>query len=313
VSLPTVVALGAVGADIVAPVLGPGIRFVEKPDAADLASASGAIVRAAAVVDRGLLESMPNLRVLARTGVGTDKVDLVAASERGIPVVVTPGANTVAVAEGTLAHILSLVKRLGPLTSVVRSGDWDARDDITVGDLRSKRCAIIGYGRIGAQVAGYLRALGMTLSIYDPVSPVSGDEHAASVDDALAGADVVTLHVPLTAETAHLLNRERIAALKPGAVVVNCSRGGLVDLDAVNEALNRGHIAGVGLDVFEEEPTPHHPLFDHPNVTLTPHVMGLTEHSTRETFVMAAQGIADFLNGDTPQAIANPEWNKETS
>lgn len=292
----TVVALGPVPTDVVGPVLGEQVRFVESPTGEDLAVATGAIVRAASLVDRALLEQMPALRVLARTGVGTDNVDLDAAGERGIPVLVTPGSNTVAVAEGTLAHILALVKRLPPLSALVREGRWGDRDTVPVGDLEGKRAAIIGHGRIGAQVAAYLRVFGMNLSIYDPAQPVTGDELATSVDEAIAGADIVTLHVPLTKETKNLLDARRLATLAPGAIVVNCSRGGLVDMDALYEALHSGQLAGVGLDVFDQEPTAVHPLFSHPNVTLSPHVMGLSESSTRATFVMAAQGIRDFLN-----------------
>lgn len=292
----TVVALGPVSADVVEPILGDQVRFVGVPSATDLLEATGAIVRAASIVDRELLERMPLLRVIARTGVGTDNVDLIAAGERDIPVLVTPGSNTVAVAEGTLAHILALVKKLPPLTAVVREGRWDDREEIAVGDLAGKRAAVIGHGRIGAQVATFLRAFGMTLSIYDPVQSLGGDEVAASIDDALDGADVVSLHVPLNDDTKNLLNASRIASLSPGAVVVNCSRGGLMDVDALYRGLESGRIAGVGLDVFDHEPPPSHPLFSHPNVTLSPHVMGLSESSTTATFVMAAQGIRDFLD-----------------
>lgn len=294
----TVVALGPVPTDVVGPVLGDQVRFIESPTADDLATATGAIVRAASIVDRDVFDQMPALRVLARTGVGTDNVDLDAAGERGIPVLVTPGSNTVAVAEGTLAHILALVKRLPPLSALVREGRWEDRDAVPVGDLEGKRAAIIGHGRIGARVATYLRALGMNLSVYDPVQPVTGAELATSVDEAIAGADVVTLHVPLTDETRNLLDARRLATLAPAAIVVNCSRGGLVDMDALHAALQSGQLAGVGLDVFDQEPTPAHPLFSHPNVTLSPHVMGLSESSTRATLVMAAQGIRDFLDNN---------------
>jgi phosphoglycerate dehydrogenase-like enzyme len=276
-----------------------------------MASAHGAIIRAAYDMNSEVLDSMPNLQVMARTGVGTDRVDLENATKRGIPVVVTPGSNTVAVAEGALAHLLALTKKLRPLTALVQAGEWEQRDQCVPGDLEGRTIAVIGHGRIGAKVAEFVRALGMHPRIFDPVQPVSGPEHAGSVDEAMHQAHAVTLHVPLTAETANLLDEARLGLLAPGAIVVNCSRGGLIDMDAMEACLASGQVAGLGLDVFDEEPTPHHPVFDYPNVTLSPHVMGLSEASARETLVMAAQGVRDFFDKKELKAVANPEWIKE--
>jgi D-3-phosphoglycerate dehydrogenase / 2-oxoglutarate reductase len=306
VSRAVVVGLGAVDPALVTGVLGDGVDFVATPSEADLAVAEGAIVRADAVVDAAFLDRTPRMRVLARTGVGTDLVDLDAASARGIAVVVTPGSGTRAVAEGVLAHALALVKRLGPLTALVRQGRWAQRTaGGPPGDLDGATIGILGYGRIGRRVGALAEAFGMRVLAHDPIAPPPADV-AAGLDELLAAADVLTLHVPLTPGTHHLVDAALLARTRPGAVLVNCGRGGLLDLDATHEALRSGRLSGVGLDVFEPEPPPHHPVFDHPNVTLTPHLMGLTRRGTELTFADAARGVVDVLAGRAPAAVANP-------
>ncbi len=304
---PVVVGLGAVDPDLVAGVLGDGVDFVASPADADLAVAAGAIVRADAVVDAALLDRTPRMRVLARTGVGTDLVDLDAATARGVAVVVTPGSGTRAVAEGVFAHALALVKRLGPLTALVREGRWAQRagGDGPIGDLDGATIGIVGHGRIGRRVAELARVFGMRVLAHDPYAPPPADV-ARDLPDLVAASDVLTLHVPLTPETHHLVDAALLARVKPGAVLVNCGRGGLLDLDAASAALESGRLGGVGLDVFEREPPAHHPLFDHPRVTLTPHLMGLTRRATAATFADAARGVVDVLAGRTPAAVANP-------
>jgi phosphoglycerate dehydrogenase-like enzyme len=165
---PVVVGLGAVDPLLVTGILGDEVSFVADPGSEDLAGAVGAIVRADAVVDAAFLDCAPRLRVLARTGVGVDLIDLPAASARGIPVVITPGAGTRAVAEGVLAMALHLVKRLGPLTDLVRQNRWADRARVPVGDLDGATMGIVGYGRIGRRVAELAEAFGMRLAAYDP-------------------------------------------------------------------------------------------------------------------------------------------------
>jgi D-3-phosphoglycerate dehydrogenase len=305
---PVVVALGAVDPTLVDGVLGGGISFLAEPSVDDLAVAVGAIARADAVVDNALFEQAPRLRVVARTGVGVDLVDLAAASARGIPVVITPGSGTRAVAEGVLALTLHLVKRLGPLTRLVRENRWAERDAVVVGDLDGAGIGIIGYGRIGRRVGELAKAFGMRILAYDPVSPPPPDVGCPDPGELVAASDVLTLHVPLTDRTYHLVDNAFLAGTLPGAILVNCSRGGLVDLDAALAALESGQLAGVGLDVFDPEPPQHHPLFDHPNAVLTPHVMGLTRRATAATFADAARGVVDVLHGRRPAAVANPDW-----
>lgn len=305
-TLPLVVALGEVDGAVVGPVLEGQARWRENPSDSDLAEAVGAIVRAHVVVDAAALDSMPALRVIARTGVGTEKVDVAEATRRGIPVIITPGSNTQAVAEGALAHLLTLTKALPRLTSLVREGEWSTRSQVTVGDLHGGLLAILGYGRIGRSVGQLARAFGMSVIAYDPYLSEADVRLASSVEEAVSGATHISVHLPGTPETAGLIGREIIESLTPGAILVNLARGEVVDLDALLWGLESGQLAGVGLDVFPEEPPVHHPLFDHENVVLSPHVMGLTTQSTAETFRQAAAGIADFLAGNTPEHVASP-------
>jgi D-3-phosphoglycerate dehydrogenase len=305
---PVVVALGAVDPTLVAGVLGDAVDFVAQPGPEELANAEGAIVRADAVVDAALLVRAPRLRVLARTGVGVDLVDVEEASARGIAVVITPGAGTRAVAEGVLAHALHLVKRLGPLTRLVREGRWADRTGVTVGDLDGATIGIIGYGRIGRRVGELAAAFGMRVLAHDPISPPPAEVDRPDLGELAAASHVLTLHAPLTEATYHLVDAGFLGRIRPGAVLVNCGRGGLLDLDAALSALESGRLGGIGLDVFDPEPPSHHPLFDHPDVVLTPHLMGLTRRATAATFAAAARGVSDVLAGRRPAALANPDW-----
>jgi D-3-phosphoglycerate dehydrogenase / 2-oxoglutarate reductase len=305
---PVVVALGTVDPALVTGVLGDTVEFVAQPSPEELASAEGAIVRADAVVDAALLARAPRLRVLARTGVGVDLVDVDEASARGIAVVITPGSGTRAVAEGVLAHALHLVKRLAPLTRLVRDGGWAERSRIPVGDLDGATIGIIGYGRIGRRVGELAAAFGMRVLAHDPISLPPAEVDCPELGQLAGASDVLTLHVPLTEATYHLVDAGFLTRIRPGAMLVNCGRGGLLDLDAALAALQSGRLGGIGLDVFDPEPPPHHRLFDHPNVVLTPHLMGLTRRATAATFAAAARGIADVLAGRRPVALANPDW-----
>jgi D-3-phosphoglycerate dehydrogenase / 2-oxoglutarate reductase len=308
VDRPVVVALGSVDPALVTHVLGEEIAFVTDPNAQDIANAVGAIVRAEAVVDAAFLARAPRLRVIARTGVGVEHVDLSAVTARGIPVVITPGSGTRAVAEGVFALALHLVKRLRPFTELVRHGRWADRGQTPMGDLDGATIGIIGYGRIGRRVGELATAFGMRVLAYDPFSAPPLEIAAPDVLELASASDVVTLHVPLTEETRHLVDEAFLNHVRRGATLINCGRGGLVDLDAALAALELGQLAGVGLDVFENEPPEYHALFDHHDVVLTPHLMGMTRRAAAATFVDAARGIVDVLAGRRPGAVANPEW-----
>jgi phosphoglycerate dehydrogenase-like enzyme len=302
-SKPIIVGLGPISSEIVAPVLGSSFTYIENPTPQDLAVAEGALVRAAFEFNKSVFDSMPNLKVIARTGVGTELVDLKEADARNIPVVVTPGSNTVAVAEGVMAQILHLSKRLGPLTKLVATGKWDQRTKYPVGDLANQTLGIIGYGRIGKKVADIASAFDLKILAFDPIAEIPASNKVNSIAELLAASDFVTLHIPLTPGTNGLIGKSEFEAMKSGAILINCSRGALVDL------LNSGKLGGLGLDVFDPEPAKHHPIFDHENVVLTPHVMGLSNQATIATYVMAAEGARDVLAGVKPKAIANLQNN----
>lgn len=301
-----VVALGSVEAGLVEPLLAPHQQMIYDPSDEELARADAAIVRAAYRVDRELLDRMPALKVIARTGVGTDLVDVAEANRRGIPVVITPGSNTASVAEGVFSHLLALVKKLSTLTSLVRDGRWEERSAVAVGDLEGFTLGIIGYGRIGRRVARIAEAFDLKVLAFDPFADVPAGIRCETVEELLSRSDFVTLHVPLTPENHNIINAERIALMPPGAILVNCSRGGLVDLDAAHAALLSGHMAGLGLDVYDPEPPAHHDVFDHENVVLTPHLMGFTRQGMVHTVRDAAKGAVDVLAGRSPAAVAAP-------
>ena len=300
----SVVGLGSVASEIVQPVLGAAIKYIENPNALDLAQASGAIVRASFIFNNEVFAKMPNLKVIARTGVGTELVDLDIADQKKIPVVITPGSNTVAVAEGTFAHLLALSKRIKPLTNLVANGKWSERTNYPVGDLEGLTLGLIGYGRIGKKVGEFASAFGMDLKVYDPFIEVP-EKLKTSLDEIFATSDYLSLHIPLTADNEKLINSATFSKMKPGVMIINCSRGALIDLDAALIALESGQLGGLGLDVFDPEPPIHHRIFDHENVLLTPHVMGLSKQSTIATFIDAATGVRDVLEGRVPKAVAN--------
>jgi D-3-phosphoglycerate dehydrogenase/(S)-sulfolactate dehydrogenase len=282
VPIQTFVALGAIDPELVEPFLAPHQRLVLNPGDDELAAADAASVRAACTVD------------------------VTEATRRGIPVVITPGTNTTSVAEGVFAHLLAVVKRLSTLTTLVREGRWNERDAVTVGDLDGATLGIIGFGRIGNRVARIATAFDLKVLAYDPYADVHADYRCDSVEQLLAASDFVTLHVPLTAENHHLIDAARLSLMRPGGVLVNCSRGALIDLDAAHEALHNGRLGGLGLDVYDPEPPEHHPVFDHPNTVLTPHLMGFTDRAMALTIQAAVLGAAAVLRGEQPIAVAGP-------
>jgi D-3-phosphoglycerate dehydrogenase / 2-oxoglutarate reductase len=300
-----VIALGDVPSDLVQPVLGENYRFVENPNPDDLLVAEGAILRADLDLDEELLSKLPNLKIACRTGVGVDRVDLERASNRGVAIAITPGANSTAVAEGTMAQLLSLAKRLPVLTQLVRDGGWSERDQIVVGDLDGKTLGLIGFGRIGSKVADFAKAFGMRVLAFDPHVALPEDLGVSSLEELLRSSDFLSVHVPLTEKTRNLVSKKEIDLLPQGAVIINCSRGGIVDLDAAALALETGKLAGIGLDSFDPEPAVHHRVFDLPNVILTPHVMGLSQGSKQALFVEAARAVRNFFENPDQVVVVN--------
>ncbi|WP_017792783.1 NAD(P)-dependent oxidoreductase [Leucobacter salsicius] len=294
---PVVVGLGPVDPALVTPFLGEGVQFVRDPSAGDLAVAQGAIVRAAYDVDRALLDRMPALRVVARTGVGVERVDVAAARERGIAVAVTPGSNARAVAEGAFAMLLALIKRVPESHRFVANGTWGIAPVPVPGDAHGTTLAVVGFGRIGRIIAGFATAFGMRVIVHDPFVQAEEFENV-SLEQAVARADALTLHLP--GGDGELLPRALLASARPGLVLVNCARAELVSTETIIWGLGAGRLAGVGLDVFASEPMRDHPLAHDPRVILSPHTTGLSQAALAATFQMAAEAVTETLAGRYP-------------
>jgi D-3-phosphoglycerate dehydrogenase len=266
------------------------------------------IARGDATISARLIDAAPELRVIGRTGVGVERIDLEAATRRGIPVVIAPDGGAQAVAEGALAFILALAKDLTTLDEAVRDGHWAARDEVELWDVDGSTIGIVGLGRIGRRLATLATALGARILAYDPYVDSAEGIELVELDTLFGESDYISLHAPLTPETRGLVDA-RLLSLARGAVLVNLGRGALVSsLDDLHAALQSGALCGVGLDVFDPEPPdPAHPLFRHRRVMLSPHALGLSRRARRQLFTEVAEGITAVLRGDRPRAVANPE------
>lgn len=274
------------------------------------------VVRSQTYIGADVIEAADGLRVIGRAGVGVDNIDVEAASRRGVVVVNAPTANNVAAAEHTIALLLSLARFIPQAHRAVRVGKL-GRSPFLGSELRGKTLGIIGLGNIGSEVARRARFLEMTLLGFDPF--VSA-EHARSLgvtpvalEELLAESDFVTVHVPLNASTAGLLNWERLALMKPGARLVNCARGGVVDEEALLEAVRSGRLAGAALDVFVKEPPTGSPLLQEDRILVTPHLGGSTEEAQVGVAVDVAQQIVAVLQEQPVQYAVNaPAFGVET-
>ena len=275
----------------------------------------GLVVRSETKVTAEVLAAAKNLKAIGRAGVGVDNIDRKAATDHGVIVMNTPTGNTISTAEHAFTLMLSAARNIGPAHSAVLKGDFKAARKAYQGiELNTKRLAILGMGRIGTEFAKRAQAFNMHVVAYDPfLTQARADELkvelAATPDLALKGADVVTLHVPLTADTNHILNSERLALMNPGAIVVNCARGGLIDENALKAAIESGHIAGCALDVFETEPPPNdHPLFSlNKHVVFTPHLGASTNEAQENVGIQVAEQLRDFfVTGEIRNAINMP-------
>lgn len=247
----------------------------------------------------GLLADFPRLRAICRAGVGYDAVDLGAATARGIAIGFTPGTNHDAVAEHTFALLLAVAKRIVDGHDSVLKGTFERR---VMQPLRGRTLGILGLGRIGRSVAARARAFAMRVLAFDPYcgSPAPEGVSSIGLDELLAQADYLTIHAPHSEQTHHLIRGETLAKMKPSAVLINTSRGGLIDEDALADALASGRIGAVGLDVFENEPPVGSPLLKAPNVLFSPHVAGIDVDAVEQMAVMAAQTIVDLYHGNWP-------------
>ena len=264
-------------------------------------------------IDADDLARAGRLKVIAKHGVGMDNIDCGAATQKGIPVVYTPDANAVSVAEHTLTLILALARHVCPADAATRAGKFSERGRFQGTDVAGKILGIVGLGRVGSLVAEKAAAgLQMNVIGYDPVLPAEAYTGPARLADSfetlLGSADFLSFHVPLTPSTRHMVDAESIAMLKPACRIINTSRGAVIDEDALVAALERGTIAGAALDVFEDEPVPAtHPLCRTPNTLLTPHIASSTTESLDRMSAHAAQGVLDVLHGKRPRWIVNPE------
>jgi D-3-phosphoglycerate dehydrogenase len=255
-----------------------------------------------------LQKCLPRLKVLSKYGIGVDKVDLQAATELRIPVTFCPGVNHVTVAEHTFGLLLALTRQIPQHDAMVKRGEWHRG----VGrELAGKTLGLLGLGRIGREVTKRAVAFDMRVCAYDVTWHEAfahqwGVVRQPTAEAVLPYADVVSLHMNLSDENRAFINAARLALMKPGAYLVNCARGGLIDQGDVAAALQRGQLAGYGADVVEPEPVvPTNPLLTAPNVVLTPHVGSRTYESVERQAVMAVENLLRVLQGQTPHAQAN--------
>ncbi|MEM8993624.1 MAG: phosphoglycerate dehydrogenase [Acidobacteriota bacterium] len=266
------------------------------------------VVRSGTQVTAELLKKGTSLKVVGRAGIGVDNVDTKAATQLGILVVNAPTANLISATEHTFALLLAVARNVTKADADLRSGQWNRKKWVGA-ELQGKTLGIIGYGRIGQQVARRARAFDMKIVAYDPFLSDEvvrrAEAEPMELDAMLGVADVVTLHVPLTDETRDILNAERLPKMKEGAVLINCARGGTVDEDALYELLESGHIAGAGLDVFAQEPPEDYRLARHPRVVATPHLGAQTQEAQVRISTQTARMVVAALGGSLEVSAVN--------
>ncbi len=275
----------------------------------------GLAIRSATKASEKLLRNAPHLKVIGRAGIGVDNVDLPAASRQGVIVMNTPNGNSVTTAEHAISLMMAVARQIPEANKSTQAGKWEKSRFMGV-ELTNKSLGIIGCGNIGAIVANRARGLHMKVMAYDPFL---SQEHAdrlgvnkVELDELLAGADFISLHVPLTDKTRMIINKDALAKTKKGVRIINCARGGLVDETALSAALKSGQVAGAGFDVFETEPATDSPLFNLPNVVVTPHLGAATTEAQENVAVQIAQQMSAYLtSGAVSNAINMPSVTAE--
>lgn len=265
----------------------------------ELKSCDGIIIRSGTTLTAEILDGQERLKVIARAGVGVDNIDLDAATRAGILVMNTPAGNTISTAEHTFAMMLALSRNIGPAHASMKSGKWD-RKSFQGTQLAGKTLAVLGLGRIGLSVAARAVAFEMKVVGYDPFlsedkAKEFGIELYRDVDEVVTRCDYLTVHTPLTDETRGIINAERLKKMKKGVRLINCARGGIIDEQALADAIESGHVAGAALDVFVEEPPKDRRLVDLPQVLATPHLGASTEEAQELVAVEAAEIVCGFL------------------
>ena len=279
-----------------------------------IADADGVTIRTS-LLPAAVIERAARLKVVSRHGVGYDNIDVDALTRRGIPLAIAADANATAVAEHTLYFMLALAKQGPRYDRATREGQWAVRNSLDAVDLLGRRVLIMGFGRIGREVAKRCAAFGMAVMVYDPyvqanVIEAAGDYRSVPDFEAVLGeTDVLTVHMPLGADSRGLIGAAELAALPAHAFVINAARGGIVDETALHDALTSGKIAGAGLDVFDEEPPPeNHPLFALDNVILTPHSAGLSKEAAIRMAISTARNVLAGIDGKLdPSMVVNRE------
>ncbi|NER23732.1 MAG: phosphoglycerate dehydrogenase [Symploca sp. SIO1C2] len=299
------------GIDILSQVAQVDIKTNLKPEelAGIIPEYDALMIRSGTRVTQEIIEAGKQLKIIGRAGVGVDNVDVAAATRQGIVVVNSPEGNTIAAAEHALAMMLSLSRHIPHANESVKSNKWDRKRFIGT-EVYKKTLGVVGLGKIGSHVATAAQAMGMKLLAYDPFISVERAEQLGcrlvEMDLLLRESDYITLHIPKTAETAHLINAEALAKMKPGARIINCARGGIIDEEALAEALKEGKIAGAALDVFESEPLGESSLRSlEKEVILTPHLGASTEEAQVNVAIDVAEQIRDVLLGLSARSAVN--------
>lgn len=292
---------------------GWSVRILGSREPADIMAQAGdttALMVGYAPIDAAVIDALPNVRIMALLSMGVDNVDIAHATQRGVWVTNVPSAATREVAAHALALALSLVRRIDVYNAKVRAGDWSLLSAPLPKTLHETSCAVLGFGHVGREFARLATGMFSRVLVHDPfVTKLSAAEHKpgielVSLDEAIAGGQVLSLHMPLTEQTHHLLDDARLRALPRGAIVINVSRGSLIDEAALERALEDGHISGAGLDVFANEPPGvDHKLLRHDNVLATPHIGFLSERTFTEYPLTQARNVLEFAEHGRP---ANP-------
>ena len=293
------------------PLLDSGqVEVVEKNvnEAEDLESYDALLVRSATKVTAEVLEKMPRLKIIGRAGVGVDNIDVAAATARGIVVVNAPDGNTIATAEHTFALMLAMARKLCQANASLRRGEWNRAAFMGV-ELYGKTLGIIGFGRIGREVAKRARAFEMNVLAYSrtltPERAAEVGAKAASLEEILTTADIITVHTPVTPETKGLLGEENLRKTKPGVMIINAARGGIVDEGALQRFLESGHVAAAALDVYEQEPPASFELMQMDQVTATPHIAACTKEAQLKVAKVVAEEVLSFALGKPVQNRVN--------
>jgi D-3-phosphoglycerate dehydrogenase len=273
----------------------------------EIATVNAILVRSATKVDAQVIAAAPNLKIIARAGVGLDNVDIPAATTAGVLVVNAPTSNIVSAAELAVGLLLASARNIVPANLALKNGKW-ARSKFGGVELQDKTVGIIGMGKIGLLVAKRLAGFEMKFVAYDPYvkqAPAGGPEiKMVELDELLKVSDFITIHIPKTAETTGLLGKAAFSQVKPTVHIINAARGGVVDEDALFEALIQGQVAGAGLDVYATEPSTDSPLFALDQVVATPHLGASTEEAQEKAGIAVAQSVVAFFSGnEVPGAV----------